>query len=83
MVTEKIEKFAQAYPRLGASIKAIKKNANEITVIFNNTSTITCVAPTENARGYRANILIIDNKNLSRYIEIYICNWAISVKAKS
>lgn len=60
MVTEKIEKFAKAYPRLGSAISETKKNSNEIAVIFKNGSTITCVTPSENSRGYRANILIID-----------------------
>lgn len=60
MVSEKIEKFAEKYPRLQQCISKIKNNGNETVVIFKGGSTITCVAPNDNARGYRANILIMD-----------------------
>lgn len=60
MVSEKIEKFAEKYPRLESCISKVKNNGNETVVIFKGGSTITCVAPTDNARGYRANILIMD-----------------------
>lgn len=60
LVSEKIEKFAEKYPRLGDAISKIKNNGNETVVVFKGGSTITCVAPNDNARGYRANILIMD-----------------------
>ena len=60
LISEKVEKFAEKYPNLKNEILKINKNANEIVVLFKNGSSITCVAPTETSRGYRANILIID-----------------------
>lgn len=60
IVTEKIEKFAEKYPNLKKEINKVNKNANEVVVFFKNGSSITCVTPTENSRGYRANILIVD-----------------------
>lgn len=58
LVSEKIEKFAEKYPNLKKEIEKIKNNGNEVVVMFKNGSTITCVAPTDNSRGFRGNILI-------------------------
>jgi len=60
IVSSKIEKFAEKYPNLDKEILKINKSANEIIVFFKNGSTITCVSPNDNSRGYRGNILIID-----------------------
>lgn len=60
LISEKVEKFAEKYPNLKNEILKINRNASEIVVLFKNGSSITCVAPTETSRGYRANILIID-----------------------
>lgn len=60
IVTAKIEKFAEKYPNLQKEIYKIVKNTNETVVYFKNGSTITCVSPTENSRGYRGNLLVID-----------------------
>lgn len=60
VVTSKIEKFAEKYPNLKKEILKVNKSANEIIVFFKNGSTITCVSPTDNSRGFRGNVLIID-----------------------
>ena len=58
IITEKIEKELMQYPNLAREIKQIKSSANDATVIFHNGSTIEAVTSSENARGYRATILI-------------------------
>lgn len=60
LVSTKIEKFAEKYPNLQKEILKINKNTNEIVVYFKNGSTITCVSPTDTSRGYRSNLLIMD-----------------------
>lgn len=60
LVSTKIEKFAEKYPNLQKEILKITKSANEIVVYFKNGSTITCCSPTDNSRGLRGNVLIVD-----------------------
>ena len=60
LVSSKIEKFAEKYPNLQKEILKITKNTNEIVVYFKNGSTITCCSPTDNSRGLRGNVLIVD-----------------------
>lgn len=60
LVSEKIEKFAEKYPNLKKEIEKVKNNGNETVVLFKNGSSITCVAPTDTSRGFRGNILIVD-----------------------
>lgn len=64
VITEKIAKDLINYPNLAREIKEIKTSANEIVVIFQNGSTITAVTSNDNARGYRGNILILDEFRL-------------------
>lgn len=60
IITEKIEKELMQYPNLAREIKQIKSSANDATVIFHNGSTIEAVTSSENSRGYRGNILILE-----------------------
>ena len=60
IITEKIEKELMQYPNLAREIKQIKTSSNEALVIFHNGSTIEAVTSNENSRGYRGNILILE-----------------------
>ena len=59
LVSEKIQKeLMNMSPRLRKEIRKIKDNQNEIIVFFKNNSTITVVPASENARGYRSNVIV-------------------------
>lgn len=60
LVDSKIRGFATEFPNLGNEIKEIKVNSFDAKVIFKNESTITCVTPSDNSRGFRGNVLIVD-----------------------
>lgn len=61
LISQKIEKeLCSKYPNLAREIKQIKTGANESVVYFKNGSTIEAVVSNDNARGYRGNILVID-----------------------
>ncbi|MED1863240.1 terminase [Fictibacillus nanhaiensis] len=60
IITEKIEKELMQYPNLAREIKQIKSSSNDASVIFHNGSTIEAVTSSENSRGYRGNILILE-----------------------
>lgn len=61
IITEKIEKdFMVNYPNIAREIKTIRNSANETTVFFHNGSTIEAVTSNDNSRGYRGNILILE-----------------------
>lgn len=60
IITEKIEKELMQYPNLAREIKQIKSSSNEAKVIFWNGSTIEAVTSTEGSRGYRCNVLILE-----------------------
>lgn len=60
IITEKIEKELMQYPNLAREIKQIKSSSDDATVIFHNGSTIEAVTSSENSRGYRGNILILE-----------------------
>lgn len=60
IITEKIEKELMQYPNIAREIKQIKSSSNDATVIFHNGSTIEAVTSSENSRGYRGNILILE-----------------------
>lgn len=60
IITEKIEKELMQYPNFAREIKQIKSSSNDATVIFHNGSTIEAVTSSENSRGYRGNILILE-----------------------
>ncbi len=65
LISQKIEKeLCGKYPNLAREIKQIKTGANESVVIFKNGSTIEAVASNDNSRGYRCNILVIDEYRL-------------------
>lgn len=59
LVSEKIQKeLMNMSPRLRKEIRKIKDNQNEVIVFFKNNSTITVVPASENARGYRSNVIV-------------------------
>lgn len=60
IITEKIEKELMQHHNLAREIKQVKSSANDATVIFHNGSTIEAVTSSENSRGYRGNILILE-----------------------
>lgn len=65
LISQKIEKELMAMsPNLRREIKEVKCGANEAKVTFHNGSTIEAVVSGEQSRGYRANILIIDEFRL-------------------
>ena len=61
IVSEKIKKeLIPKSPLLASEIDSFKDNQNEIEVVFKNGSTIVVVAANENARGYRATVMIYE-----------------------
>lgn len=60
IITEKIEKELMQFPNLAREIKQVKTSSNDASVIFHNGSTIEAVTSSENSRGYRGNILILE-----------------------
>lgn len=65
IITQKIDKELKLkHPNLAREIKEIKTSTNECVVIFQNGSTIEAVTSTDSARGYRGNILILDEFRL-------------------
>ncbi|CAI6274230.1 terminase family protein [Bacillus subtilis] len=60
IITEKIEKELMQYPNFAREIKQIRSSSNEAMVVFHNGSTIEAVTSSENSRGYRGNILILE-----------------------
>ena len=65
LISQKIEKELMAMsPSLRREIKEVKCGANEAKVTFHNGSTIEAVVSGEQSRGYRCNILIVDEFRL-------------------
>ncbi|MBU7316135.1 terminase large subunit domain-containing protein [Paenibacillus oleatilyticus] len=65
VITLKIDKELRLkYPNIAREIKQVKTGADECVVILHNGSTISAVASNDNARGYRAAILINDEFRL-------------------
>lgn len=65
LISQKIEKeLMHMSPNLRREIAYIKVGANDALVKFKNGSTIEAVASTDSSRGYRANILILDECRL-------------------
>lgn len=60
IITQKIEKELMQYANLAREIKQIKSSSNEAVVIFHNGSSIEAVTSTDDSRGYRGNILILE-----------------------
>lgn len=61
IITEKIMKdFMVNYPNIEREIESIKSSANETVVYFYNGSTIEAVTSNDNSRGYRGNVLILE-----------------------
>lgn len=61
IVSEKIKKeLIPKSPLLESEIDSFKDNQNEIEVVFKNGSSIVVVAANENARGYRATVMIYE-----------------------
>ena len=64
IISEKIQEFYDKYPILRKEIKEIKTSNNDIRVVFRNGSTIVAVTSSDNSRGHRGNILVIDESRL-------------------
>ncbi|KEK23955.1 terminase large subunit domain-containing protein [Bacillus gaemokensis] len=64
IITEKILKLKNDSANVAREIAEFKTSANETYVLFTNGSKITAVPSSDNARGYRANILIVDEFRL-------------------
>ena len=65
LISQKIEKELMAMsPNLRREIKEVKCGANEAKVTFHNGSSIEAVVAGESSRGFRCNILIIDEYRL-------------------
>lgn len=64
IITEKIFALKNNSKNVEREIKEFKTSANECYVVFWNGSKITAVTSGDSARGYRANILIIDEFRL-------------------
>lgn len=64
IVTQKIEKELMQYPNIAREIKDIRTSNNDVRVIFQNGSTIEAVTSSDNSRGYRATVLILDEFRL-------------------
>ena len=61
LITQKIDKELRIkYKNIDREIKDIKTSTNESVVYFKNGSTIEAVVSNDNSRGYRCNILIVD-----------------------
>ena len=60
IVTEKIKWFSDNYPAIKKEIHRLVTNANDYVVEFKNGSKVTSVVSSDNSRGYRCNILIVD-----------------------
>lgn len=64
IITEKIFSLKNNSPNVAREISEFKTGANETYIAFRNGSKITAVPSSDNARGYRANILIVDEFRL-------------------
>lgn len=64
IVTQKIEKELMQFPNIAREIKEIRTSNNDVRVVFQNGSTIEAVTSSDNSRGYRAHILILDEYRL-------------------
>src|SRR5690625_3105124 len=52
------------YPNVKREIEEIRTGNNDVRVVFRNGSTIEAVTSSDNARGYRAHIIILDEYRL-------------------
>ncbi|PEF30282.1 terminase [Bacillus thuringiensis] len=64
IITEKIYKLKNDSANVAREISEFRTGANETYVAFKNGSKITAVPASDNARGFRANILIVDEFRL-------------------
>jgi len=67
IVTQKIQKELIKLPNLEREIRDIKTTASDAIVYFHNGSTIEVVASTDGSRGYRGNILILEEFRLIKF----------------
>lgn len=70
-VLEKIEDLRNNSPNLAREIEELKTNPQTAGIKFRNGSWIKVVASNQGGRSKRANVIVVDKK-LSPYIEIYI-----------
>lgn len=64
IITEKILSIKNNSPNVAREISEFKTSVNECYVAFKNGSKITAVTSSDSSRGYRANILIVDEFRL-------------------
>ena len=60
IVTQKIVKELMKSEAIRREIKDFKTGANDASVTFWNGSTIECVTSSDNSRGYRSHVLVLD-----------------------
>ncbi|MGL4802028.1 MAG: hypothetical protein ACRC18_07155 [Cetobacterium sp.] len=66
IVTQKIVKELMKSEAISREIKEYKAGANDASVTFWNGSTIECVTSTDNSRGYRSHVLVLDEYRMIR-----------------
>lgn len=64
IITQKIKDLCNRYPMLRKEISDIKTNSNDCYVMFKNGSKIEAVTSTDNSRGFRGNVLVLDEFRL-------------------
>lgn len=64
LLSEKMQSLRDTYPNVNREIRSMTTNPNNMECLFHNGSTIRVVPSSENARGGRANYLVIDESRL-------------------
>lgn len=64
LLSEKLTSLRNTYPNVAREIKSITTNANINEAIFHNGSSIKVVPSSENARGSRANYIVVEESRL-------------------
>ena len=64
LLSEKMRSLMDTYPNVQREIRSITTNPNNMECLFHNGSTVRVVPSSENARGGRANYLIIDESRM-------------------
>jgi len=64
LLSEKMRSLMDTYPNVQREIRSITTNPNNMECLFHNGSTVRVVPSSENARGGRANYLIVDESRM-------------------
>lgn len=72
IIFEYLEYFCKNSWLVRRNIKLMRYNSNEALVCFKNGSCIRIVSVTENAKGYRANSIVIDSDVMNQEVIHYI-----------